>query len=107
MEVISKMTDQYHVAIVTIKAKRECIDDLMEVIQKNAQCSRKEAGVLSFEVMRKKESPGEFLLIEMYKSPEDQVAHRNTAHYLEFKEKADPLLAEPYGVNNYGIIPAI
>jgi autoinducer 2-degrading protein len=98
------METMYHIAIVPIKAKKECIDEFIAVIQKNVQCSRKEAGVLRFEFLQKKEAPGEFLLIEAYKTPEDQTAHRKTAHFLEFKEKVASLLEEPYSANNYGII---
>ena len=98
------MTDKYHVAVITMKVKNECIDDYIAAIRKNAQCSRKEAGVVSFDVMQKKETPGEFLLVEVYKTPEDQAAHRNTPHFLEFREKAGSLLQEPYNVHIYNFI---
>ena len=99
------MTKKYHVAVITMKVKNECIEDYIAAIQKNMRCSRQETGVVSFDVMQKKEAPGEFFLVEVYKTPEDQAAHRNTAHFLEFKEKAGSLLAEPYAVDIYGFIP--
>jgi quinol monooxygenase YgiN len=95
----------HHIAVVTIKVKKDCIDGFIAAVQENARQSRKEAGVLRFDVLRKKDADGEFALIEAYKTVEDQAAHRKTAHFLEFKEKVGPLLEEPYTVNNYGIIP--
>ena len=98
------MENNYHIAVITIKVKKECIDDFIAITQKNVQCSRKEAGIVSFDLFRKKESLDEFMLIEVYKTPEDQMKHRNTAHFFEFKEKVGSLLQEPYNVNNYAIV---
>jgi autoinducer 2-degrading protein len=95
------MAHNYHVAVVPMKVKEECIEDYLRALRKNVRGSHQEPGVVSFDALQSKGTPGEFLLIEVYKTPEDQTAHRNSGHFKEFKEAVGPLLREPYAAAVY------
>ncbi len=89
------------VLVVSIKVRPEKIDEFMRVTSMNAAESRKEAGISRFDLLQDKEDPSHFLLVEGYRSPEAQAAHRETRHYLLWKSAAEPLLAEPRTRSTY------
>ncbi len=85
-----------HVAVVPILVKPQCIEEFIDIVTQNARCSREESGVISFDVMQNKENVSEFLLVEVYRTPEDQLKHRETEHFKVFKEQVQDLIQEPY-----------
>lgn len=85
-----------HIAIVPIHIKPDCVETFITIVSENVLLSRQEEGVISFEAIQCKESPTDFLLIEVYKSPEDQLKHRETEHFQLFKSQIGELLYEPY-----------
>lgn len=42
--------------------------------------------MVPFEVLQQQDNPSEFLLEEIYLSSEDQLRHRETEHYRQWKE---------------------
>lgn len=99
-----KVKANNHVAVIPIQIKSDCIDKFIEIITENIRHSRKEKGVLSFDAMQNKEIPTEFLLIEVYMTPEDQLKHRDTEHFKIFKSQVGDLLQEPYQAKIYNSI---
>jgi len=62
----------------------------------NAQAScRSEAGVARFDVLQQQDDPTRFVLVEVYRTPEDAGRHKETAHYLAWKDTVAPMMAEP------------
>jgi autoinducer 2-degrading protein len=61
----------------------------------NARHSVKEPGVARFDVVQSVEDPTRFVLIEVYRSPEAQAAHKETAHYQRWRDAVAELMAEP------------
>ena len=90
------MNNEYHIAVIPMLVKKEKVDEFILVFNWNAEQSRKEEGVLSFEALQNKKNPSDFLVIEVYKTPEDQLMHRNTPHFEAFKRDVSKLLIEPY-----------
>lgn len=90
-----------HVAVIPIKIKSDCIEQFIEIITENVRHSRNEKGVVSFDAMQSKDIPTEFLLVEAYMTPEDQLAHRETEHFKVFKSQVGELLQEPYQAQIY------
>lgn len=63
---------------------------------KNARNSAKEPGVARFDVLQDTEDPCSFVLVEVYKDKDKApVAHKETAHYLEWRESVADMMAEP------------
>ena len=61
----------------------------------NASHSVKEPGVARFDVIQSVEDPTRFVLVEVYRSPEAQAAHKETAHYQRWRDAVAELMAEP------------
>ena len=61
----------------------------------NARCSRMEPGVIRFDLLRDAELPGRFLLIEVYRNPAAAIAHKETAHYAQWRDVVAEMMAEP------------
>jgi quinol monooxygenase YgiN len=55
--------------------------EFMELIQINAENTRKEPGCLRFDVLRSQESPNEFFFYELYKNAEAIDYHKAQPHY--------------------------
>jgi len=61
----------------------------------NARASVKEAGVARFDVVQETGDPTRFVLVEVYRTPDDPPRHRETAHYARWAESVTGWLAEP------------
>ena len=80
---------------VFIKVKPDMIEEFKAVTLENAHNSLKEAGVLRFDVVQETEDPARFALLEVYRTQQDTVLHKETAHFKRWKELAEPMMAEP------------
>ena len=60
-----------------------------------------EPGVLRFDVLQQPDDPTRFLLVECYRAPADQAAHRETAHYLRWRDAVADMMAEPRAAVKY------
>jgi quinol monooxygenase YgiN len=61
----------------------------------NAQASVKELGIARFDVVQRLDDPARFVLVEVYRTPEDPARHKATAHYAAWAETVAPMMAEP------------
>jgi len=84
-----------HIVHVHIQVKQEFIDVFNKATVINAVSSSKEPGIISFNVFQQFDDPTKFLLLEVYKTPEDQAKHKETAHYNTWRNIAEPLMEEP------------
>jgi len=82
------------VAVLTIKPGME--EKAYEICRQMAEeVNKKEQGCLLYEPYRSRENPSEIFFIEKYSDIEDLEKHRNTEHYLAFREKIKDLLEKP------------
>ncbi len=61
----------------------------------NARHSVQEPGVARFDVLQQADDPARFVLVEVYRTPEDAVKHKKTAHYAVWRDTVAPMMAEP------------
>ena len=78
-----------------IKVKPECVDAFKEATIENARQSIKEPGIARFDLVQQNDDPTRFVLVEVYRNQEATVAHKATAHYAAWRDRAEPLIAEP------------
>ena len=78
------------VTIVHIFVKPEHVDAFIEATKKNHLQSIVEPGNLRFDVLRDAEEPGKFVLYEAYDSHEAVAAHKQTSHYMEWRDTVEP-----------------
>ena len=61
----------------------------------NHNSSVKEPGNLRFDLLRDAGNPSKFVLYEAYESEEAAAAHKNTAHYLKWRDTVADMMAQP------------
>jgi len=80
---------------VHVKVKPDCIDAFKEATMENGRQSLKEPGIVRFDVVQQNDDSTRFVLVEAYRSVEATAAHKATAHYAAWRDRMEPLMAEP------------
>ena len=80
---------------VHVHVKPESVDAFIAASRENARHSAEESGVVRFDLVQQEDDPTRFLLIEIYRTPDDPPAHKVTAHYATWRDAVEPLMAEP------------
>ncbi len=80
---------------VSVHVKPDQVEAFKQATIENAQNSVREPGIARFDVIQQLDDPTRFMLIEVYRKPEDQGLHRQTAHYQKWRDTAEPMMAEP------------
>ena len=95
-----------HVTLVHVWVKPESVDAFIEASRRNHEASVKESGNRRFDILQDANDPAKFVLYEAYASAEDAAAHKQTAHYLEWRETVADMMAQPRRGDAYGgLIP--
>lgn len=84
-----------HIVHVHITVKPECVEAFREATIANGRESLKEPGIARFDVVQQTDDPTRFVLVEVYRNADAPAKHRETAHYLKWKEIAEPMMATP------------
>jgi autoinducer 2-degrading protein len=94
------------VTCVYVRVKEPHIDDFIRASTENHLASIEEPGNLRFDVLQSTDDPSSFLLYEAYESEQAAVAHKNTGHYLSWRDRVADWMAEPRrGVKFNSICP--
>jgi len=94
------------VTIVHIKVLPDYIDLFIQASTENHLESVKEPGNLRFDLLRSDDNPAHFVLYEAYENESAAAAHKETAHYLKWKERVAPWMAVPReGIRYTGLQP--
>ena len=80
---------------VSVHVKPDRIDAFRAATIDNARHSVEEPGVARFDVLQQSDDPTRFMLVEVYRSPDAAAAHKETAHYLRWRDTVADLLVEP------------
>lgn len=97
-----------HVTLVHVHVKPEYLADFVEATRKNHKHSVKEPGNLRFDVLQSPEDPGHFILYEAYATEADAARHKETEHYLKWRNKvAEWMSAQRVGVRYHGLFPEV
>ena len=84
-----------HVTCVDVRVVVEHIDDFIQATIANHQGSVQEPGNLRFDILQNDEDPCKFLLYEAYESDEAAAKHKQTDHYLTWRETVADWMAQP------------
>ena len=96
-----------HVTLVHVTVKPGRLDDFIEATRRNHEASVRESGNRRFDVLQSSDDPQQFVLYEAYASAADAAAHKETAHYLAWRDAvADWMAAPRRGVPYSGLFPA-
>ncbi|MDA8365284.1 MAG: antibiotic biosynthesis monooxygenase [Gammaproteobacteria bacterium] len=95
-----------HVTVVDVHVKPEHVADFIEATRVNHLASVREPGNLRFDVLQSPQEPGRFLLYEAYASAEAAAAHRQTPHYVRWRDAVMDWMAAPrVGAPYLGLFP--
>jgi autoinducer 2-degrading protein len=96
-----------YVTVVYVHVKPEHVGDFIEAIRPNHEASVKEPGNLRFDILQSADDPTRFIAYEAYRDEASAKAHKETAHYLAWRDLVTGWMAEPrQGVRYDGIFPA-
>jgi autoinducer 2-degrading protein len=94
------------VTIVHVEVKPEHVDEFIRTTTANHLQSVKERGNMRFDVLQRGDNPALFALYEAYEDEATAAAHKQTPHYLEWRETVAPWMAQPReGVRYNAIVP--
>jgi len=80
---------------VHVHVKPECLDAFRAATVENARNSVLEPGIARFDVLQQQDDPTRFVLVEVYRTPDDPARHKETAHYFAWRDAVADLLVEP------------
>ena len=80
---------------VFVHVKPDQVETFKEASAENARNSVQELGVARFDVIQQKDDPARFVLVEVYRTPDDPARHKETAHYQKWRDTVADMMAEP------------
>jgi quinol monooxygenase YgiN len=80
---------------VHVHVKSEFVSAFKQATIENASNSVQEPGIAHFEVIQQADDPTRFILVEVYRSQEATVKHKETAHYAKWRDAVADMMAEP------------
>lgn len=86
---------------VQIHVKPESVDAFREATIANARQSILEPGIAQFDLLQREDDPSSFTLIEVYRTPDAQLRHRETAHYKTWRDTVAEMMAAPRASAKY------
>ena len=95
-----------HVTLVHVHVKPDCVEAFLAATRENHENSVQEPGNRRFDVLQSPDDPTRFVLYEAYASEADAAAHKQTSHYLKWRDTVAGWMAEPrHGVRYAGLYP--
>lgn len=92
--------------IVHVFVKPEFIEAFIAATKPNHEGSVKEPGNLRFDILQDALDPAKFVLYEAYASEAAAAAHKETSHYLTWRDTVAPFMAKPReGVKHQILFP--
>lgn len=97
-----------YVTIVTVSVKPENVEAFKEACRLNHENSIREPGNVRFDILQSADDPAKFVFYEAYKTQQDAAAHKETAHYLAWRDTVADWMVEPRkGVAFQGLYPIV
>jgi len=97
-----------YTTIVYVEVKPDKIQLFKEATQENHNASVNEKGNCRFDILQQKEDPSKFILYEAYENEDAAAEHKNTSHYLNWRETvADWMQVPRKGVSYTGLYPEL
>jgi len=92
------------VTCVYVHVKPDGIQRFIDATVANHFGSVREPGNLRFDFLQQADDPCQFMIYEAYESEEAAAAHKNTSHYLVWRDAVKDLMAEPRKGVKYNIL---
>ncbi|MGC9468361.1 MAG: putative quinol monooxygenase [Anaerolineae bacterium] len=94
------------IVLVYVHVKPESVEAFKEASLENARNSVQEPGIARFDVLQQRDDPERFVLVEVYRTPDDPAKHKETAHYQMWRDTVADMMAEDrYSVKYENVFP--
>src|SRR3990170_9062456 len=91
---------------VFVHVKADQVEAFKAATVENARHSVQEPGIARFDVIQQQDDPTRFVLVEVYRTPDDPARHKETAHYKQWLNAVEPMMAEPRtNIRYFNIFP--
>jgi len=91
---------------VHVRVKAEFVEAFKQATVENASNSVEEEGIARFDVIQQADDPTKFILVEVYKTDNAPAAHKETAHYVRWRDTVTEMMAESRrGIKYSNIFP--
>ena len=95
-----------YVTLVHVHVRPEHLAEFIDVIRANHEGSIREPGNLRFDILQSVDDPTRFIAYEAYADEASAKAHKETAHYLAWRDTVADWMVEPrVGVRYDGLLP--
>ncbi len=95
-----------NIVLVHVHVKPEAIEDFKAISLENARNSVQEPGIARFDVIQQADDPTRFILVEVYRDADAPAKHKETVHYMTWRDRAIDMMAEPrYSIKYQNIFP--
>jgi autoinducer 2-degrading protein len=92
------------VTCVYVHVQPDAVNGFINATIANHLESVKEPGNLRFDFIQQSDNPNRFMIYEAYESEEAAKAHKNTDHYLKWRDVVADYMSEPRQGVKYNII---
>jgi quinol monooxygenase YgiN len=86
---------------VHVHVKPDCVEVFKRATIENARASVNEPGIARFDVVQQENDPSRFVLVEAYRTADAPAAHKQTAHYIKWRDTVALMSAEARGSVKY------
>ena len=80
---------------VFVHVKTDQIETFKQATIENARHSVNEPGIARFDIIQQENDPARFVLVEVYRHADDAKQHKDTAHYLKWRDTVAQMMADP------------
>jgi autoinducer 2-degrading protein len=80
---------------VHVRVKPGCEEAFLSATLANAAESVREAGIARFDVIQQQDDATRFVLVEVYRNEAAPALHKETPHYILWRDTVAPLMEEP------------
>ena len=84
-----------HVVLVHVHVKLESVEAFKRPPMRMPAQSLKEPGIARFDVIQQDGDVTRFILIEAYRTSDDALKHKDTAHYQAWRDAVADMMVEP------------
>jgi autoinducer 2-degrading protein len=92
------------VTCVYVSVKPEKIREFIDASTENHLGSVSETGNLRFDFLQQADDPARFMIYEAYESDAAAAMHKNSPHYLKWRDTVANMMAEPRKGVKYNIV---
>lgn len=95
------MPNSLLVVHVDIAVVPDQLQGFLDATEENAMASRKEPGVVRFDVLSDRDDSTHVVLVEIYRDEAAAAAHKDTGHYQRWRDIVAQMMARPREANRY------